>query len=161
MSRLLQYKLINSGNASITLISIIELVVVVSIFYWTAKWTREFVYRLLLSRTKDMGIRNSIAILSQYCVIMLGLFICLRVLGIDLRAVVAVTSLFALGIGFGLRDLANNFVCGFLILLERPLRVGDIVGVNGIEGDVLHIGGRAVTIRTWATWNCCAQFGNF
>src|SRR5205085_11454574 len=57
--------------------------------------------------------------------------------------------MFAFGIGFGLRDLANNFVCGFLILLERPLRVGDIVSINGIEGDVTHIGGRAVTIRTW------------
>ena len=146
---LLQYKLINTATTSITAISLIELFVVISVFYWTAKWTREFVYRLLLSRTQDMGIRNSIAILSQYCVIMLGLFICLRVLGIDLRAVVAVTSLFALGIGFGLRDLANNFVCGFLILLERPLRVGDIVSVNGIEGDVMHIGGRAVTVRTW------------
>lgn len=149
VSRLLQYKLINAANTAITPIHILELVVVVSVFYWTAKWTREFVYRLLLSRTQDMGIRNSIAILSQYCVIMLGVFICLRVLGIDLRAVLAVLSLFALGIGFGLRDLANNFVCGFLILLERPLRVGDIVSVNGIEGDVLHIGGRAVTIRTW------------
>jgi potassium-dependent mechanosensitive channel len=149
LTRLLHYQLANVLKTTITPISIIELFVVISIFYWTAKWTREFVYRLLFSRTEDMGIRNTIAILSQYSVIALGAFICMRVLGIDLSALVAVAGLFAFGVGLGLRDLANNFACGFLILLERPLRVGDIVNVGGTEGEVLHIGGRAVTIKTW------------
>jgi potassium efflux system protein len=82
-------------------------------------------------------------------VVLLGGFICLRVLGIDLSALAFVASMFAFGIGFGLRDLANNFVCGFLILLERPLRVGDIVNINGVEGEVTNIGSRAVTVKTW------------
>lgn len=147
--RLLNYKLISVLNTSITPLSVIKLILVISIFYWTAKWTREFVYRLLASRTKDMGIRNSIAILSQYSVVVVGAFFCLRVLGIDLQALAFVASMFAFGVGLGLRDLANNFACGFLILLERPLRVGDIVDVNGVEGEVSQIGGRAVTVRTW------------
>jgi potassium efflux system protein len=148
-TRLLHYNLAYVLNTSITPISMIELFVVISVFYWTAKWTREFVYRMLSSRTKDMGIRNSIAILSQYSVIVLGMFICLRVLGIDLRALAVMAGMFAFGIGLGLRDLANNFACGFLILLERPLRVGDIVNINNFEGEVIAIGGRAVTVRTW------------
>lgn len=149
LTRLLHYQLAHVLNTTITPISIIELMVVISVFYWTAKWTREFVYRLLLSRTKDMGIRNSIAILSQYSVVVLGAFICLRVLGIDMQALAFVTGMFAFGIGLGLRDLANNFACGFLILLERPLRVGDIVSIGGVEGEVHHIGSRAITVRTW------------
>jgi potassium efflux system protein len=149
LTRLLHYQLAHVLNTTITPMSIIELFVVISVFYWTAKWTREFVYRLLLSRTKDMGIRNSIAILSQYSVILLGGFICLRVLGVDLSALAAIAAMFAFGIGLGLRDLANNFACGFLILLERPLCVGDIVNISGIEGEVTHIGSRAVTVRTW------------
>lgn len=149
LTGLLHYELITALKTTITPVSIIELAVVISVFYWTAKWIREFVYRMLLSRTKDMGIRNSIAILSQYSVIGLGIFLCLRVLGIDMQTLTMVASLFAFGIGLGLRDLANNFVCGFLILLERPLRVGDIVSINGIEGEVQHIGSRAVTVRTW------------
>ncbi len=149
LTRMLNYKIVNILNTSITLSGIIQLLVVISVFYWVAKWTREFVYRLLQSRTKDMGIRNSIAILSQYTIIALGAFISLRVLGIDLRALTFVVTAFAFGIGLGLRDLANNFACGFLILLERPLRVGDIVSINGIEGEVSHIGSRAVTVRTW------------
>jgi potassium efflux system protein len=146
---LLHYQLVHALNTTITPLNIIALFFMGSIFYWTAKWTREFVYRLLMTRTKDMGIRNSIAILSQYSVVLVGGFICLRVLGIDMSALAFVASMFAFGIGFGLRDLANNFVCGFLILLERPLRVGDIVDINGVEGEVTNIGGRAVTVKTW------------
>ena len=149
LTGLLHYQLANALNTNITPISIIELVIVISIFYWTAKWTREFVYRFLLSRTKDMGIRNSIAILSQYTIVIVGIFICLQVLGINLQALTMVAGMFAFGIGLGLRDLANNFVSGFLLLLERPIRVGDIVNISGYEGEVIHIGSRAVTIRTW------------
>lgn len=149
LTGLLHYQLVSVLNTTITPISIIELLVVISIFYWTAKWTREFVYRLLFSRTKDMGIRNSIAILSQYCVVILGVFICLRVLGIDLSALTVVAASFAFGIGLGLRDLANNFATGFLLLFERPIRVGDIINVGEFEGEVERIGSRAVTISTW------------
>ena len=149
LNNLLHYQLIHVLNISITPISIIELGVVIAIFYWAAKWMREFIFRILASSSHDMGIRNSIAILSQYIIIVVGIFLCLRLLGIDLRALAVVASMFALGVGMGLRDLINNFACGFMILLERPLRVGDIVNVSDIEGEVLHIGGRAVTIRTW------------
>lgn len=145
MHRQLAYVL----NTAITPISILKLAVVISLCYWAARWTREFVYRFLASRTRDLGVRNSIAILSQYSVIVLGLFICLRVLGIDFRALTVVAGMFAFGVGLGLRDLFNNFACGFLLLLERPLRVGDAVNINGYEGEVMHIGGRAVTIQTW------------
>ncbi len=149
LTRLMNHHLFDLLNVSITPVSILELLIIVSLLYWTARWTREFVYRFLLSRTKDLGVRNSIAILTQYSMILVGILIGLRVIGIDLRALTFVVSAFALGIGFGLRDLANNFACGFLLLFERPLRVGDTVSINGQEGDVMHIGGRAVTIRTW------------
>lgn len=149
LTRLLHYQLVSVLNTTITPLNIIALFVVISIFYWTAKWTREFVYRLLSPRTKDMGVRNTIAILSQYSVVVLGVFFCLRVLGIDLRALAVVAGMLAFGVGLGLRDLANNFACGFLILLERPLRVGDIVSINDVEGEVTHIGSRAITVSTW------------
>ena len=149
LNTLLNYHFISILNTSITPLGILQLFIVVAIFYWCARWTREFVYRLLLIRTNDMGIRNSIAILSQYVVVIVGIFICLRVLGINLRALTFVATAFAFGVGLGLRDLANNFAAGFLILLERPIRVGDIVNINEVEGEVTHIGSRAVTIKTW------------
>ncbi len=149
LNRLMHYHLFDMLNTSITPLSVLELFIIISLLYWTARWTREFVYRFLLSRTKDLGVRNSIAILSQYTMIVVGILIGLRVLGIDLRALTVVAGFFAFGVGLGLRDLVNNFACGFLLLFERPLRVGDMVSINGQEGDVMHLGSRAVTIRTW------------
>jgi potassium efflux system protein len=146
---LLNYSLLNLLNTSITPLRIIELIAVVSTLFWAARWTREFVYRALSTRTKDMGLRNSIAIFSQYTTIIVGIFICLRVLGIDLKALAVVAGAFAFGVGLGLRDLFNNFACGFLLLIERPVRVGDTVTIDVYEGEVTHIGGRAVTVRTW------------
>jgi len=143
------YQIIDILDTSITITSIIEIFIIVSVLYWAARWTREFMYRFLLSKTKDLGLRNSIAILSQYSMIVIGSLIALKVLGIDLRALTVVFGAFAFGIGLGLRDLANNFVCGFLLLFERPIRVGDIVTLGGKDGEVMHIGGRAVTIRTF------------
>ena len=88
-----------------------------------------------------MGLRNSIAIFSQYTTIIIGVFVCMRVLGIDFRALAVVAGAFAFGVGLGLRDLFNNFACGFLLLIERPVRVGDTVTINDYEGEVIHIGG--------------------
>ncbi len=149
LNKLLLYHLVDVLNTTITPLSVIEVAVVISLLFWAARWTREFVYRFLMSRTKDLGLRNSIAILSQYMTVALGILICLRVLGIDFRALAVVAGAFFFAVGLGLRDLFNNFACGFLLLIERPLRVGDTVTINNLDGDVIHIGSRAVTIRTW------------
>jgi potassium efflux system protein len=149
LNNFLHYHIVDVFNTSITLLSVLEIGVIVSILFWAARWTHEFVYRMLASRTKDMGLRNSIAIFSKYSVIMVGTFICLRVIGIDFRALAVVAGAFAFGVGLGLRDLFNNFACGFLLLIERPLRVGDTVTIAEYEGEVIQIGGRAVTVRTW------------
>lgn len=146
---LLNYHLLDVLNTTITLLSVLELLAIISFLYWAARWTREFMYRLLITRIPDMALRNSVAIFSQYAMVIIGVFICLRVLGIDPKALGVVATAFAFGVGLGLRDLANNFACGFLLLIERPLRVGDTVSINNYEGDVMHIGSRAVTIRTW------------
>lgn len=147
--KLLHYHVVDVLNTTITPIAIIEVLVVMSFLFWAARWTREFVFRILATRTRDMGVRNSIAMFSQYAMITVGILICLRVLGIDFKALAVVAGMFAFGVGLGLRDLVNNFACGFLLLIERPLKVGDIVVIEGQEGEVIHIGGRAVTIRTF------------
>ncbi len=149
LNKLIHYRLGSVFNTIITPLSIVELVVIISLLYWAAKWTREFVYRLLTKRTEDLGVRNSLAILSQYLMITIGIIIGLEVLGVDFKAVAAVAIGFGAVIGFGVRDLINNLASGFLLLIERPLRVGDTVTIDGHEGDVIHLGSRAVTVRTW------------
>jgi potassium efflux system protein len=148
LNNLIQHPLIQMLNTTITTLSIIKLVIAGSIFYWAARWTRELIFRLLLWRIKDIGIRNSIAILSQYAVVISGILVCLQLLGIDLHELFLVASGLLIAIGFGIRDLVNNFACGFLLLFERPVRVGDIICIDDYEGTVTNVGSRAVTLRT-------------
>ena len=70
-------------------------------------------------------------------------------LGIDLTGLAVVAAAFAAGLGFGLRDLANNFFSGILLLVERPFRTGDIISLGEFEGEIVHTGMRSMTIRSW------------
>jgi len=55
----------------------------------------------------------------------------------------------AIGIGFGAKNLINNFISGIILLLERPIKVGDIVEIEGTRGEVVRIGGRCSQIRRY------------
>jgi len=144
---LMNRRLFRIGVDDFTLLGLVECGFVLAILYWTTHWSREFAYRWLFARTKDQGLRNSLAVFTQYAIVVLGALVGLKVLGLDLSAITFIFTGLALGAGLGLRDLANNFVSGMLLLIERPVRKGDIVTVDGQEGTVTHIGMRAVTIR--------------
>lgn len=148
LSELLNYHLVTVANSIITPWNIIELFIIVAILVWAARWAREFSYRWLFAGTKDLGLRNSFAIFTQYAIVVIGGLFALRIAGINMTALTFIASAFAFGIGLGLRDLANNFVCGILLLIERPVQVGDYISVANFEGEVVHIGMRSITVTT-------------
>jgi small-conductance mechanosensitive channel len=76
------------------------------------------------------------------------LLVILQTLGIDLTALSILTGAVGLGIGFGLQNVANNFISGLIILFERPVRIGDRIAVGDVEGDVVRIGARSTTVLT-------------
>ncbi len=145
----LTYPLFTIGEAGISVVSFAVFIAVVALLYWGAKWSREFAYRLLLNHVRDKGVRNSLAVFTQYTVVIVGLYIALRAMAIDITALKFILGGLAVGIGFGLRDLANNFVSGILLLIERPVQTGDIVTMGEYEGEVVHIGMRSMTLHTW------------
>jgi len=85
----------------------------------------------------------------HYIVLTLGFLVGLGVLGMDLTKVTVLAGALGVGIGFGLQEVVNNFVCGLILLFERPVNAGDIVEVNGLQAEVRRIGIRASTIRTY------------
>jgi len=87
--------------------------------------------------------------LIHYVILALGFVVGLGVLGMDLSKVTVLAGAFGVGIGFGLQDVINNFVCGLILLFERPVHVGDIVEVGELQGEVRKIGIRASTVRTY------------
>lgn len=137
------------SGVSITAYNLIQFAILLMVIRWAAKWSREFAYRFIFAKYKDKGLRNSMAVFTQYTTIMVGGFVILKVVGIDLTTLTVVLGALAVGIGFGLQGIANNIVSGILLLVERPFRAGDIITLGTNEGEVTHIGVRATTIKTW------------
>ena len=143
------YTFFSFSGIDVTPLNITEFVILISFIFWLAKWTREFAYRWLFRNSKDIGIRNSLAVLSQYLVVTFGAIITLRILGIDMTGISVILGGLAVGLGFGLRDFANNIVGGVMLLIERSVKEGDIVTIGNHEGEVTHIGIRAMQLRSW------------
>jgi len=144
-----EYVLINVSGVHITVKSIVGFFISLSVVIWASKWTREFCFRWLYRDTNDAGIRNSLSVFTQYAVILLGGFITLRILGLDFSGMSMVVGGLAVGMGFGLRDFASNIVGGLMLLIERPVREGDLITLGGYEGKVAHIGIRSMRVSSW------------
>ncbi|MBA2648494.1 MAG: mechanosensitive ion channel [Legionella sp.] len=149
LKRISQYPIIYITGIHITVESLIEFLFLVALLIWAAKWTREFSYRWLYVNTDDPGIRNSFSVFTQYAVILLGCYVTLRVLGLDFSGMSMILGGLAVGMGFGLKDFANNIVGGIMLLIERPVREGDLISIGTFEGMVAHIGIRSMRVSTW------------
>jgi potassium efflux system protein len=95
------------------------------------------------------GTRHAIATLVQYAVIAVGAAVVLGVIQVDWAKFGWIAAALSVGLGFGLQEVVANFVCGLILLFERPIRVGDIVTVEGMTGTVTRIQMRATTIINW------------
>lgn len=143
------YPFVNLSGARISLFSVTAFIVLVFVFIWFAKWTREFCYRWLYRHIIDPGIRNSLSVFTQYAVVAFGGLLALRVLGVDFSGMAIVFGGLAVGMGFGLRDFASNIVGGIMLLIERPVREGDLITIGEYEGRVSHIGIRSMRVSSW------------
>jgi potassium-dependent mechanosensitive channel len=104
--------------------------------------------KLLVRRNLDVGVSISITRLLHYALVSLGYVVALVVLGVDLTKMTLLASALGVGIGFGLQTIVNNFVCGLILLLERPVRVGDTIEMGGEWVRIAKIGLRSTTVRT-------------
>lgn len=94
------------------------------------------------------GVGSSIASLSYYTVLLLGLLFALSAAGVKLGQLAIVFGALGVGIGFGLQNVVNNFVSGLVLMFERPIQPGDTVDAAGVSGTVREIRLRSTTIRT-------------
>lgn len=147
--RLLNYDLFVLGEARITPLSIVYLLVLsVGLVYLSRKIKNLLVTRLLQRTRMDVGAQQAIGTIVRYIVLFVGFLIILQTVGINLTTVNVLAGAVGIGIGLGLQNIANNFISGLIILFERPIKVGDRISVEGVHGDVTSIGARSTTIRT-------------
>lgn len=94
----------------------------------------------------DQGLNYAILSLLRYSLIVIGAAIGLSAIHVDLASLGWLMGALSVGLGFGLQEIVSNFVCGLILLIERPVRVGDVISVGGKTGTVTKINIRATTI---------------
>ncbi len=136
------------GGLSLLSLSLAALIIVVTL---TAANNLPGLLELAVLRaTKaEAGTRTAIITLCQYAVIAIGLALLFNVLNVDWAKFGWIAAALSVGLGFGLQEVVANFVCGIILLFERPIRVGDVVTVEGTTGTVTKIHMRATTIMNW------------
>lgn len=97
----------------------------------------------------DRGSRIAVTRLIHYFILCLGLYFALYVMRIPLGAITVLLGTLGLGIGLGLQPVFMNFISGLIMLLERHLKVGDMVEIDGVLGEVTNLSIRSTTIKTF------------
>jgi small-conductance mechanosensitive channel len=142
-------RLFNLGATPVTLWSIIYFIFSILLLVYISSKIRNILESKILTRYKlDIGIRQSIATIVRYLILIIGFIIIIQTAGIDLTALGLIAGAVGVGIGFGLQNITNNFLSGIIILFERPIKVGDRIEVADVRGDVVKISARATTIVT-------------
>ncbi len=137
-----------TGGLTLLQLTVAVLTVVVT---WTVVSNLPGLLELAVLRSRPLlpGTRHAIATLCRYGVTAIGAAMVLGVLQVDWAKFGWIAAALSVGLGFGLQEVVANFVSGLILLFERPLRVGDVVTVEGMTGTVTKIQMRATTITNW------------
>ena len=143
------FPLFTLGKTEITVFTLLKLALSALVLWFVAgrfsRWTLD---RLLGRTHMQEGQRLAIAGLVHYAVLIFGAVVILQNAGIELTAFAIVGSALGVGVGFGLQNIISNFISGLIVLLERPIEIGDRIEVSGVEGVVREVGARRTTVVT-------------
>ena len=131
----------------VTLADLLIVAVILAGTFVSAKTVPGLLEVAVLSRLPiDVGARYATVILSRYAVTLLGTVVAFRMLGMTWASVQWLAAAMTVGLGFGMQEIFANLVSGLIILFERPVRIGDLVTVNGTTGRVTRMRIRSTTI---------------
>ena len=144
----LEYSL-TLGGTKITLLGLIEIVLVIIASLIVSRVLRRILKRRILPRFKlAEGAQFVILRLIHYVLVVIGLFLAINLVGIQMTSLAVIFGLLGVGIAFGLQNITSNFVSGLILLFERPVSVGDYIEVGGAMGRVQSINMRSTTVIT-------------
>ena len=138
------------GNVKISLAEIVTAVIVFLVVVAVTRMLQRALNEKVFPRTRfDIGVRHSLSMALGYVGFAIAALIGINALGLDLSNLAIIAGALSVGIGFGLQAIVNNFVSGLILLVERPVKVGDWVIIGAHEGTVKRISVRATEIETF------------
>ena len=136
------------GRTRVSLRTILDGVLSAGLVLVIALWISATVEkRILAEAVQDLSMRKVASNAVRAFLLLIGLLFALSAVGVDLTALSVLGGALGVGLGFGLQKLAANYVSGFVILLERSIRIGDNVRVDGFEGRITDIKTRYTLVR--------------
>jgi potassium-dependent mechanosensitive channel len=138
------------GRITVSVSSVIVGTLVVLLTLLISRWASTLLDRRLSNRRHiDPGLRYTICRLAKYVVLTIGLLVALKqAFAIDLTSIAVIFTALSVGIGFGLQYIAADIASGFILLFERPIRIGDRITIGEDEGDVQSINLRTTVVTT-------------
>ena len=136
------------GKTNMSLLGVVEGLLAVGLVVIAVLWlSATFEERVIDETIADLSMRKMAMNLTRIVLLTVGLLFALSAVGVDLTALSVLGGALGVGLGFGMQKIASNYVSGFLVLLERALRIGDNVRVDGFEGRITDIRTRYTIIR--------------
>jgi potassium efflux system protein len=144
----LSHPLFHLGQSSVTPGALLTGIVILGVSFVLAGVAQRGTMRLLARRELAPGAQAACGKIVRYVVGFVGTAVAVGSVGVDLTALLAASSILLVGLGFGLQNVAQNFVSGLILLVEQPIREGDVVRVGEELGVVGDIGLRATRVIT-------------
>jgi small-conductance mechanosensitive channel len=139
---------IGKTKTRVTLLLILQAVAAMAVTLTLALWAARITEsRVLAAQTVEMSTRVVIVKLVRTFAIILAILVALPMAGIDITALSIFSGAVGVGLGFGLQKVASNYVSGFIVLLERSLRIGDVITVDNKRGVVQAIESRYTVLK--------------
>ncbi|TCL13236.1 mechanosensitive ion channel-like protein [Roseivirga ehrenbergii] len=144
----LNFALGKTGEDPLMLFELLRVIfLLVLLVFLSGKLKIIFVKQVMSRYSDDIGVNQSIGTIFQYVAVLIGGLIIIQST-IELGSLNVLAGALGVGIGFGLQNIANNFISGLIILFERPIKVGDRIEVGQVTGDIVRISSRATTVST-------------
>lgn len=141
--------LFSLGETPFTIGSILYLMVALTLLVLVTSFIKRMLVNKILSRYNiDIGVSQSIGTITRYLLMALGFIIIFQSTGLDLSVLGFLIGALGIGIGFGLQNITTNLISGIIILLERPVKVGDRIEVGNLAGNIVKIAARSTTVIT-------------
>lgn len=138
------------GTFTLSVNDVLIAILVFAAILFATRTLQRFLENHLFPQTRlDAGVRHSLKIATGYIGLVIAGAVAISALGLDLSNLAIIAGALSVGIGFGLQNIVNNFVSGLILLVERPVKVGDWVVVGANEGYVKRINVRATELETF------------